>query len=72
MSTEDTPHTGAVALSDLLDGALRTLEARQAEPSTPPADGFLYSGNRHESVPRKLFSIDASHRWSAMPGKCSG
>jgi hypothetical protein len=55
MSTEDTPHTGAVALSDLLDGALRTLEARQAEPSTPPADGFLYSGNRHESVPRKLF-----------------
>lgn len=51
---------GPVPLSDLFDGALKTLAAQQqAAPAHAhahsPTDGFLYSGNRHESVPRALF-----------------
>lgn len=45
---------GPVALADLFDGALQTLAPKPEAPA-PAADGFLYSGNRHESVPRRLF-----------------
>jgi len=43
-----------MALSALFDDALQNLAKAQG---TAPAggDGFLYSGNRHESVPRALF-----------------
>jgi hypothetical protein len=53
-----------VALSALFDDALRELvppaqpAPRDAAPAAQVAsvsDGFLYSGNRHESVPRALF-----------------
>lgn len=44
---------GPIALSALFDEALSQLRSR---PDVPPSgDGFLYSGNRHESVPRALF-----------------
>ena len=47
---------GPVALSALFDEALRHLEPKEpAQGTAPAADGFLYSGNRHESVPRRLF-----------------
>ncbi|MGE6688988.1 STY4528 family pathogenicity island replication protein [Stutzerimonas stutzeri] len=45
--------TGPVSLSALLDDALRGLSP--TKDSNPVGDGFLYSGNRHESVPRALF-----------------
>lgn len=45
--------TGPVSLSTLLDDALRHLAPTKE--SNPASDGFLYSGNRHESVPRALF-----------------
>jgi hypothetical protein len=46
---------GPVALSAVLDQALRQLEAKQPVRGVVPSqDGFLYSGNRHESVPRAL------------------
>ncbi|HBP6528082.1 TPA: hypothetical protein L6A81_20850 [Pseudomonas aeruginosa] len=44
---------GSAALSTLLDDALRQLPPNPEH--TPASDGFLYSGNRHESVPRALF-----------------
>ena len=68
MATGGAPRRdGPVALSALFDDALRGLVP--PAPPTPPAprgaaaaslaapvsDGFLYSGNRHESVPRALF-----------------
>lgn len=46
-------HDGPVLLSNLLDGALTELSTEQEQ--SPTSDGFLYSGNRHESVPRRLF-----------------
>ncbi|GHH49670.1 STY4528 family pathogenicity island replication protein [[Pseudomonas] boreopolis] len=47
---------GPVALSALFDEALRHLEPKElAQGTAPNQDGFLYSGNRHESVPRRLF-----------------
>lgn len=46
-------HDGPVLLSNLLDGALTELSSEQEQ--NPASDGFLYSGNRHESVPRRLF-----------------
>lgn len=45
--------TGPVSLSTLLDDALRHLPT--TKDCNPVSDGFLYSGNRHESVPRALF-----------------
>jgi hypothetical protein len=40
----------------LFDEALRHLEPKEpAQGTAPSQDGFLYSGNRHESVPRALF-----------------
>ncbi|HEJ6052679.1 TPA: hypothetical protein SL809_003510 [Pseudomonas aeruginosa] len=70
MAVDDTapraPRQGPVALADLFDAALKDLapmpstgasapipELRAARP--PSGDGFLFSGNRHESVPRRLF-----------------
>jgi len=49
-----------VALSALFDDALQKLAptrdgAAPAKGAAPVADAFLYSGNRHESVPRRLF-----------------
>jgi hypothetical protein len=68
MAVDDTapraPRQGPVALADLFDAALKDLTpnpnprapAPMAVP-TPAASGdaFLFSGNRHESVPRRLF-----------------
>ena len=69
MSVDDiAPRHGPVALTDLLDAALKDL-APKPSPGTPtrtpvavptpatPASGdaFLFSGNRHETVPRRLF-----------------
>ena len=42
-----------MALSSLFDDALQNLA--KGPGTAPPGDGFLYSGNRHESVPRALF-----------------
>ncbi len=54
MSAHDASrHDGPVLLSNLLDGALTDLSSEQEQNSA--SDGFLYSGNRHESVPRRLF-----------------
>ena len=57
MTTGDAPRRdGPVALSALFDEALRHLESKEpAQGTAPNQDGFLYSGNRHESVPRALF-----------------
>lgn len=55
MAISGTPRRdGPVALSALFDDTLRAL-VPPAPPAVPPSDGFLYSGNRHESVPRALF-----------------
>jgi len=57
MSTGGAPRReGPIALSALFDEALQHLEPKEpAQGTAPAADGFLYSGNRHESVPRRLF-----------------
>ena len=57
MTTGSAPRRdGPVALSSVFDEALRHLEPKEpAQETAPAADGFLYSGNRHESVPRRLF-----------------
>ncbi|MCB1598152.1 MAG: hypothetical protein KDI87_10615, partial [Gammaproteobacteria bacterium] len=51
----DTPHRGdgPVSLSALLDHAMQRMPTRQT--GTTAADGFLFSGNPHEAVPRALF-----------------
>lgn len=51
------PRKGPIALGDLLDSALKDLTPKISEPAPArmSADGFLFSGNRHESVPRRLF-----------------
>ncbi len=54
MTTGGAPRReGPVALSALFDEALQHLQPAQG--TAPAADSFLYSGNRHESVPRALF-----------------
>ncbi|CAI07512.1 conserved hypothetical protein [Aromatoleum aromaticum EbN1] len=58
MATGGAPRCdGPMALSALFDDALRELapSPRSSHATAPAADGFLYSGNRHESVPRALF-----------------
>ena len=57
MTKGDVPRReGPVALSALFDEALRHLEPNETgQGAAPRQDGFLYSGNRHESVPRALF-----------------
>lgn len=65
------PRHGPVALADLFDAALKNLARESSpspptpaperipapSPATPAASGdaFLFSGNRHETVPRRLF-----------------
>jgi hypothetical protein len=44
---------GPAPLSDLFDDVLQKLTPTQH--ASAPGDGLLYSGNRHESVPRALF-----------------
>ncbi|MBJ7223612.1 MULTISPECIES: STY4528 family pathogenicity island replication protein [unclassified Brenneria] len=57
--------SGPVRLGDLFDKAVTQLQSQWSEPSRTPApnprlaptaqaDGFLFSGNRHDSVPRAL------------------
>ncbi|HCR1722804.1 TPA: hypothetical protein ONA98_001748 [Pseudomonas aeruginosa] len=65
MAVDDTaPRRGPVALADLFDAALKDLvpkpnpSAPAPMPAPTPAtsgDAFLFSGNRHETVPRRLF-----------------
>ncbi|NMG49840.1 hypothetical protein GO613_17220 [Azoarcus communis] len=43
---------GPVPLSALLDDAARSIPSTASE--LFPSDGFLFSGNRHDSVPRRL------------------
>jgi hypothetical protein len=45
--------SGPAALTTLLDDAAQHLDTRQS--TLTAQDGFLFSGNRHESVPRALF-----------------
>lgn len=47
------PHSPSEALSGLLDNALQSLQPTQISPAI--GDTYLYSGNRHETVPRRLF-----------------
>ncbi len=51
----DTPRRGdgPVSLSALLDQAMQRMPPRSI--GTTATDGFLFSGNRHEAVPRALF-----------------
>ncbi|HCF3586495.1 TPA: hypothetical protein ONA53_003192 [Pseudomonas aeruginosa] len=69
MAVDDTaPRHGPVALADLFDAALKDLAPKSSPrtaaptpraaptPGTPASgDAFLFSGNRHETVPRRLF-----------------
>ncbi|MFW7348426.1 MAG: STY4528 family pathogenicity island replication protein [Pigmentiphaga sp.] len=49
------PRRGPVALAELFDDALKELTPGPGVVPPAPGDGFLFSGNRHESVPRRLF-----------------
>ena len=54
MATDGAPRrNGPIALASLFDEALSQLTSKPE--AVPSGDGFLYSGNRHESVPRALF-----------------
>lgn len=69
MAVDDTAprarRQGPIALTELFDAALKDLAPKPAPsaPASTPAqsptptsgDAFLFSGNRHETVPRKLF-----------------
>ncbi|HCF0292495.1 TPA: hypothetical protein NH796_004406 [Pseudomonas aeruginosa] len=69
MAVDDTaPRPGPVALADLFDAALKDLVPKPNADALPPTptpvamptgpasgDAFLFSGNRHETVPRRLF-----------------
>ncbi|HBO7164675.1 TPA: hypothetical protein L4967_006167 [Pseudomonas aeruginosa] len=70
MAVDDTaPRHGPIALADLFDAALKDLAPRPSPPTPTPmpipapspatpatsGDAFLFSGNRHETVPRRLF-----------------
>ena len=53
MAPDDMPSGGGPgALSNLFDVAVRHMDSTR---NSAPQDGFLFSGNRHESVPRRLF-----------------
>lgn len=50
---------GPIPLSDLFDDALPYMHRVPGDPPSPtpstiPTDGFIFSGNRHENVPRAL------------------
>jgi len=57
MTTGGAVQREGLALSTLFDDALRQLTSggEAATKDVPGSDAFLYSGNRHESVPRRLF-----------------
>ncbi|UJB64337.1 hypothetical protein YS110_06025 [Acidovorax sp. YS12] len=56
MATDPAPRRhGPVTLSSVFDEALEHLTPEPGPMPPPPGDGFLYRGNRHESVPRALF-----------------
>ncbi len=69
MAVDDTaPRRGPIALADLFDAALKDLVPKPNADAPPPiptpvamptgpasGDAFLFSGNRHETVPRRLF-----------------
>ncbi|MBO9356001.1 hypothetical protein GG851_18585 [Bordetella petrii] len=65
MAVDDTaPGLGPVGLADLFDAALKDLAPKVRPPVPIPSsapspsaarDSLLFSGNRHESVPRQLF-----------------
>ena len=46
---------GPVHLADLFEDALKELAPDSGTAAPVPGDGFLFSGNRHETVPRRLF-----------------
>ncbi|EPB9494578.1 TPA: hypothetical protein L4Q76_001702 [Pseudomonas aeruginosa] len=54
--------SGPVSLGDLFDQALQRMQVQQPQPApAQPApsrqtDGFIFSGNRHDSVPRALLT----------------
>lgn len=54
--------SGPVSLGDLFEQAFQRIQAQQPQPapaqSAPPSqtDGFIFSGNRHDSVPRALLT----------------
>ncbi|MBK0032664.1 hypothetical protein IBT47_10245 [Erwinia sp. S43] len=54
--------SGPVSLGDLFEQAFQRIQAQQPPPtpaqSAPPhqTDGFIFSGNRHDSVPRALLT----------------
>jgi len=65
---DTTPRRGPIALADLFDAALKDLAPKHNADTPPPiptpvpaptapasGDAFLFSGNRHETVPRRLF-----------------
>ena len=49
------PRRGPVALAELFEDALKELTPGPGAAPPVPNDGLLFSGNRHESVPRRLF-----------------
>lgn len=56
MAVDDAPRRqGPIALSDLFDSALKQLAPQPNAAASTSSDAFLFSGNRHESVPRSLF-----------------
>src|SRR3546814_20061698 len=69
LAVDDTaPRRGPIALADLFDAALKDLVPKPKADALPPTptpgavptgpasgDAFLFSGNRHETVPRRLF-----------------
>ncbi|HDS1367587.1 TPA: STY4528 family pathogenicity island replication protein [Stenotrophomonas maltophilia] len=67
MAVDDAaPRHGPVALADLFDAALKDFVPKPSPSSPAPVaaptpatsafgDAFLFSGNRHETVPRRLF-----------------
>src|SRR3989344_4961824 len=49
------PRRGPVALAELFEDALKELPPGPGVAPPAPGDGFLFSGNRHQTVPRRLF-----------------
>jgi len=49
-----TVQRGPIALNELLENVLNTIACEPEKPSATRTDGFLFSGNRHDSVPRAL------------------
>lgn len=67
-------------ISTLLDSASGHLEAHlykkrlaaeSGEPLAQQYSGIIFSGNPHETVPRRLLLDKRLTRWSGTAGKCS-